>query len=482
MTGVSEIKLDELDLRSNPRKWIGSLIASYPHSVSKDEMDNLLSDFTEPMKTRMREESKYAIGLLMQNRLILCHSYFGEETITPKWEVIPRMLDTGNVLRYVSFLYEKGGILVKYWEKEATSSFIEWLNLPRKQAFLFGGKYKIYCEIEGITTGFELTENEMEKWLETHSELKLGTIKFAFPIQYLNVREIRAGRKRYDNTEEFIQDYEADKYGILDYQTQYERITKGSLPLLMKYYDEQTRVVRIEGEEEVVEVSKNTPGFDIIFVNERIDFRMGYLADITKRFINNEQIRLVHVGVKFKTPPAQLGSLSIYNNLIVDSLAQQLINYHNATNLQDNNLNILFKCGVLKILANNNAKSPIWYVLENIFARALNVISLSKQWSKVEDKILEYKPGDVLSGKYEHIISELSADLSEKLKYSPCKIYCIGIEDSGNLNPIPSNRLKSDRIDAITRGLKEALATESIYAFPVVQGDKGILVVIVQKP
>src|SRR3989304_1959310 len=75
LTGVSDIKLEELELRSNPRKWISSLMAGYPHSVSNDEMDNLLSDFTEPMKIRMREESKYAIGLLMQSKLILCHSY-----------------------------------------------------------------------------------------------------------------------------------------------------------------------------------------------------------------------------------------------------------------------------------------------------------------------------------------------------------------------------------------------------------------------
>ncbi|MFH1625384.1 MAG: hypothetical protein ABID54_09565, partial [Pseudomonadota bacterium] len=115
----------------------------YPDNVKREEEEYLLLDFTEPMKTRMREESKWAIGLLMPGKLVLCHSLFGEETITPEWKIIPRMLDMDNVSRYVCFMDDSGIITVRFWERDATSSFIEWLGLPHKQAFLFGGRYRI---------------------------------------------------------------------------------------------------------------------------------------------------------------------------------------------------------------------------------------------------------------------------------------------------------------------------------------------------
>jgi hypothetical protein len=179
---ASKMRLDELQLRANAKEWANFLIRGYPDNANEKEMGYLLNDFTESMKTRMREESKYGIGLLMPNRLILCHSSFGEETVTPEWKTVHRMLDTDNVLRYVCFVNEDNIVVVRYWEREATSSFIEWLGLPNKAAFLFGGKYRIRCQIENITTEFQLTDQEMENWLKSHAELKDGTIEFSSPI------------------------------------------------------------------------------------------------------------------------------------------------------------------------------------------------------------------------------------------------------------------------------------------------------------
>jgi len=167
----SSLSMDELRLRTNAKEWVNSLLRGYPDNTDEKEMGYLLSDFTDSMQTRMREESKYAIGLLMPNQLLLSHSAFGEETITPEWKIIPRMLDTDNVLRYVCFINEDGLTTVTYWEREASASFIEWLGLPRKAAFLFGGKYRIRCEIEDVTTEFQLTEEEMERLGQALMEL-----------------------------------------------------------------------------------------------------------------------------------------------------------------------------------------------------------------------------------------------------------------------------------------------------------------------
>ena len=473
---VSKSSIDELELRTNARKWATSLITNFPSNVNKDEMGYLLTDFTDAMRTRMREESKYAIGLLMESGLILCHSAFGEETITPEWKTIPRMLDTDNVLRYVYFINEKGTINVEYWEREATSSFVEWLGLPQKVAFLFGGRYRIFSQIEGVTTELQLTDSEMERWILSHPEFKDGTIKLSTPIQILNVAEVRAGRKSYENVQDFIQDYDAEKYGIARYEREYDRIKV--LPLLVKYYDEKTRLARKEGEEEITEVAKTTPSFDILFVNENIEFRASYLKDITKRFINDEMIRIFHAGVKFRASPIVLGGLEFYNRIQVDSLTQQVMEYYKDTGLQDRNLATLIKYVVLKRLADTNQESPLVHFFQPLYNEILGSAVLDKKWSKLEDKVLEYKSADFVAGGNGEVIARLRDDLSKKLKENPCKIYFVGVEDDGTVNPVPSSKLKSDRIETIRKGLERELISTNIYICSVPQADGSILLIL----
>ncbi len=475
---ASKSRMDELILRTNVKEWVSSLLGGPIDKTSEKEMGYLVSDFTDAMQTRMREESKYAVGLLMPSKLILSHSSFGEETITPEWKTIPRMLDRDNVLRYVCFINENGVINVRCWERDASSSFIEWLGLHRKAAFLFGGKYRIRCEIEDVTTELQLTEQEMEKWLQIHSELREGTIKFSSPVQFLSITEIMVGRKRYENPEDFIQDYEADKLGIPRYEKEYQKINTKFLPMLVKYHDERTQVVRIEGGEEIVEVTKTEPSFDILFVNECIAFRASYLKDIVKRFVNGEPIKIVHAGVKFKTYPFVIGCMEIYNDIQVDSLTQMVVSKYNSTSLQDIDLNMVLRYAMFKRLAEINSESPITHFFERVSQEIIKLVSIKGKWTGLEDTILEYKSGDIFTGSNAEIVEKLSKDLKKKLKESPCKVYFIGVEDDGTVYPIPSSRLKSDRVSTIRDSLKGELSIDNIYAYPVIQEESGILLIM----
>jgi hypothetical protein len=279
-----ESNLEDLGLGTLPRRWAIALIKSRTKHVRKDDARDLLIHFTDAMKTRMREASKYALALLLQNRLILCHSFFGEETITPQWKTIQRMLDTDNVLRYVCFTDTGKSVTVRYWEKEATDSFIQWLGLPRKEAFLFGGKYKIQSEIENYSVEFQLTEEEMAKWLQNHSEFERGEIELSKPISFLPVKGIIVGKRTYYTPDDFIQDYEADKKGILLYQKEYERLNKKPAPLFGRYFDDAFRVYSRYREEEITEVSK-PPNYELLFANSvTIDFRASYLSALAKKW------------------------------------------------------------------------------------------------------------------------------------------------------------------------------------------------------
>lgn len=474
---AQQMKLDDLLLRANVKEWATSLVTGYPENVREKEMSYILSDFTDSMKTRMREESKYAIGLLMPGKLILCHSSFGEETITPEWKTIPRMLDTDNVLRYVCFNAAIGSVAVRYWEREATNSFIEWLGLPNKAAFLFGGRYRFCCEIEGITTELQLTEQEMEQWLHVHSEIKSGKIEFSSPFQLLNINEIMVGRKRYEDPEDFLQDYEAEKQGILRYEKEYEKIKNEVLPLWLKYFDDKAQLVRKEEDEITTVVMKSTPGLDILFADGRIEFRASYLTDIAKRFINGEPMKIFHAGCKFKSPPLDLGSMGIYNRIHLDSLTEQLVEYYNSVSLQDKNLIALLRYAILRKLGEATSELPISYFFGRLSQGVLSSATLNGKWTNLEGKVLEYKSGDFLSGNNEEIIKKLVEDVENKLKESPLKIYFIGVEDNGTLHPVLASRLKSDRIDAIRNGLRNGLAIDTIYACPIIQVDTGILMI-----
>ena len=478
---IATLPLSEANLSTNPKRWIESLLGGYP-ALSKEDAESLLHDFTDSMKTRMREETKYALALLLPRKLLLCHSVFGEETITPDWKTIPRMLDVDNILRYACFYQNEGVVLVKYWEREATSSFMEWLGLPRKQAFLFGGKYRLICDIDGITTELQLSEEEIDRWLADHPELKQGEIHLHHPIQRLAVSEVRAGPKRYDHPADFIQDFNAEKFGVPLYQATYRKVKAGMLPLLMKYYDERTALVRKEGDSEVTELTKGTPEFDIIFADGDIELRATYASDITRRLVNGEELRLFHAGAKFSADPTRIGSLQLYNELSLTPALHSLLTYYRDTNLQDTTLDLLLRAVLLSLVSSSTSPAPVRFVCGVLRDGLLHASKLTGTITKLEDDAIEYKAQDVLRGNPAEVVLALASDLRSKLATTSTKVYIIGVEDAGAIDPIPSSRLRSDRLEAIRAGLVREFPGTSIHLFPAIHGDEGILLLVVFRP
>jgi hypothetical protein len=388
------------------------------------------------------------------------------------------MLDIDNVLRFVSFFHLDGDICVKYWERSATSSFIEWLGLPRKQAFLFGGKYRIATEIDNTSLEFQLTEDEMKQWLQEHPEFKLGEIKFSNPIKLLKVNEVRAGSKHYSNTQNFIQDYQAEQHGIPLYQREYENIKSEYLPLLMQYYDEEAQVIRIEGDEESILVTKSTPNFQILFADGEIKLRASYGQELARRILNKEELRICHAGMKFKAESFELGNIKIFNDIRANAFVNQVVGYYNEINLQDVVLDVVLQYVALQALSKSNRNLPLEYVFSFLADEIIMSISLSDRLSKVEDDLLEYKSRDILSGGNGRVIDDLAHDLKKKLSKNPCKLYIVGVEDDGAFDPIPASRVQSDRIEIIRKGIQNTLPDIEVFAFSVTQKDHALLFIL----
>ncbi len=177
---AQDIGIGDLKMREIQKEWI-KLSLDIKRRSKKKDVNLLLKDFTDVMKTRMREIGKYAISLSMTGKILLCHSSYAGETITPQWKAIPRMLDTGNIMRFVCFTEENGTIKAKYWEREASQLFINWLGLPQKMGYLAGGNCKIQVKIEGIVTELQLDDSEFEAFLINHPESKKGIIELNAP-------------------------------------------------------------------------------------------------------------------------------------------------------------------------------------------------------------------------------------------------------------------------------------------------------------
>lgn len=475
-----EKKIEEIELRTNPKNWILSLINGYPSDVDREKMANLISDFTENMMTRMREEEKYVIGMLSEGELILCHSVFGEATITPEWKIIPRMLDQDNVMRYVHFKKEVDSFRVKFYERYATDSFVEWLGLSQREAlFHFGGKYRIYTEIGGINSVFELTENQIEQWIEEHPEIRTSKIKLKSPIEMLNITQIIVGKKKYNNPKDFLQDCYAEKYSINYSQEQFKEIIKTLEPYQYKFFDEKSQVIMIKGDDKITKVEKRNPNFDILFSTKNIECRESYLDDIFRRFINGERIGIFHAGEKFLSIPIEIKPMEIWNKIKLNELTQKIIEYYQTANLQDRVLTRLFGFVIFTLLDAQNKPSYIHHFLEKFSKKFIEDIPPVSKVTKLEDKILEFKSRDYFGGKDEEIAMKIYTDLKKKLQEAQYKIYLIGVEDDGTIGFIPDSRIKSDRLENIRQKIKQESQVTHLYLIPVKCGDNENILILI---
>jgi len=478
-------KLDELSLDTNPRNWVKNLLenSSQPH---KEKMEELINDFTDCMKTRMREEEKYAVGLLYKNKLLLAHSEFGEETITPDWKVVKRLLDSHNVIRYVLFIRESNGdITVKYYEVCETDFFVEWLGQSVKDSiYYFGGKYRITTESsDGIIITLELPLDKVENWIGQHKEeIKNSKIEFQTPIRELKITQIRVGRKKYNNPRDFLYDFYSEMYNVEYYRKKFKEIN--SLERYMcecKYLDTKTQVVKIEGDNRSSFVTKTNTNFDILFTCDLVEIDENYLEDLCQRFRTEEPIKIYHAGHPVSTTPFKIKSMEIWNEVITSALFKNIYTYYRKGKSNvDYTISQLLEIILFYLLEIDNKKNHLSGFFNSFWKKLLENIKVGDRIIKLEDELFEFKARNYLDGKDEDIITKLSGDIKNKLKTNRIKIYIIGANDDGSLDPIPNARLKSDRLNRIIEKIKNEARVDILYPLWVsCENNESIVILIV---
>lgn len=488
-----EKTLEDVDFGENCTRWVLDILSGYPTS-NETSVDFLLNDFTDSMKTRSREEDKYAISIVSQNSLLLCHSRIGEQTITPFWKVAERMLDTDNVDRFVYFSREKDLIRINYFESSRSEFLVHWLGIPEKDAFYYlGGKNRIYVLICGMHCSLELSDDDIEEKFLREQILMIDRNQLLLPseIRRLQIEQIRVGKKRYNSAADFLQVYLARRYELTYYQEEYEKLSNSLDPLTIRFIDDRDYLVKIESGNEKVHLTKKNPNFHILFAGKMksggvIEVRSSFANQIASEFLNAQKIRIFHAGMNMYSSPRPLciKTMEIYNELELDDLTYTFLEYYNETRPQDKSIDDAL--GYLSLLLAQKAcgDKPISYIFDTLMNEILPEIRVSDVLLQNENDVIEFKSRDFLVGKDREIFERISKDLVTKMESSSFKIYIFGVDEKfGRMEPLNSDRFSSDRIGHLERKISSGLGgnTKILLAKVPIRGNNECLLILVAK-
>jgi hypothetical protein len=476
---IKSKNLSEISLNENCIFWINSIFRDYP-KINEEYMKFLLTDFTDSMRTRMREEEKYAIGIVTNDSIILCHSLFGEKTITPTWKVIERMLDKDNVIRFVCFKKEKNDIKVIFYEETKSISFIEWLGIPEKEAFsYFGGNNRFVVELHNTKLTFELSDEDFERQILQNKifKIKENKVILSSPVSEFPLIQIWRGKKPYKNYQEFLQDFLGQRYDLSYYQEEYKKLMNSLIPLSRKLIDDEFDVKDISNE---IVIKKINPNFSILFCNETIDLRISFIEKILSKLINGEQTRIFHAGMNLNSEPLRINKLEIYN-ILNANLSKYLIDYYNKVvdNISPSTNNI-FLYTIFGLLYLENLDKPISHFFRAIQTHLLNEMKIDAKTILNEDPVIELKSRDFLSGDNNQLIERFKNDIIKKLEENSFKIYIIGYDEKiKQFEPFPSSRFDEDRINYIKNKLKGILNCElEVFKLPFDENNSILLLTV----
>lgn len=443
----------ELELKENCIEWIIDVLNSFP-SFDEKLVRYLLNDFTGSMQTRMREEEKYAIAIVSDGDLLLCHSDVGEKTITPDWSVIERMLDSDNVKRFILFRKRNDSIDVVYWERYRSESFVGWLGLPESEAFYYlGGENRFYTEIDGMRCVIELSDNEVEDRLV--NLIDKNTIVLPQNIRRLPLIQIRSGKKRYSTLEEFREDLTNRKYNLTSFIEKYEKVMSSLEPLINRFIDDNNRVIKIENSHEKIIIRKINPHFVILFSNDQITMKNSFLEELHTKFLNNTHTRLFHAGMKISQKPLRIKSFEFFNKLATSTIIKTFIEKYERLKIIDEYIDKILCYTAVSLLEAENRVAPIHHFLNRFLEKLVIDYIPTSIILQREDKVIEFKSRDFFTGRDREIIEKVAEDLKSKIKTSEFKIYIIGVdEQTQKLEPLNSNRFKSERLNNIEAELK----------------------------
>ena len=451
------ININTLKMKSNTELFIRNIF----ENPSENLVSYLLNDFSEYMNTNMREKNNYIVLILFENKLILAHTKMGEISINTNFKVFERLIDKDNIMRVAFFEYCGEVINVAYYEKNKSKFFIDWLGLNEKKLFYsFNGQNKFFSSINGVPIVLEISDEDFDKFMnDDNISISKHGIKFSNPIGNLRIDRIMRYNKSYLDYTHFKRDFISIKYDIMYYKDKYHKINSSLTPYIQKIWDCED-VVKSDS----VYVKKENVHLKILFCNEFIDMDVIFINNIFSAIMNNEDIKLLHVGDEISEEPIIISNLKIYNNFCTE-LTNPLLEYLNEYKHSHPFRKILLYV-IFKMLYIENDSFKLRFLFKNLiecFGDDFELNSFLK-----EDSILELKSGDFFSGDNNEIIDKLIEDIPNKLNDFNLRIYLLGYDEKSRvITPFLSQQYNDDRIEAISKKINKKLKLKYLNIFKI---------------
>ncbi|MEW6010347.1 MAG: hypothetical protein AB1604_03555 [Euryarchaeota archaeon] len=481
-----ERDFEDIELEDNPHEFLFDIFNCMDKNEESftNHVKYLLNDFTSQMKTRRREDDRYAVCIVANDYVLLANTVFGEETITPSHEIIPRMMDKDTVMLYVLFRKDKHDkIKVRYYEFYPSLFFMDWLGLPQKDSHFYqGGKYRLYTDILGNTTVLELTEDDIEA---LRDNIVNNQIVLEKSLEIINIDQIRIGKNRYGEFSEFFEKFMDERYDLKYYHNKFIELANNLNTQICKYRDCNDGVEKFQDETYKVEIKKRNPNFNILFGaetgNANIEFRSEYIDVLSSQYSNGVSFKVFHAGDKFSQDPIRIQEMDIFNELSCN-FSKLLIDYINDTNFRDRDIFYMLSFTIFKILYHENKEKHVSTFFNLMASRCISMLQ-NKRITDNEDQILEYKSSDYFrEGEDQDVANNIIEDIRKKLSGSELKVYLFGIVEppKGKMDTIPQQQLSSDRLKSIENIILKEKYVNKINISPIeVDRDNCIVVLTV---
>lgn len=444
--------LEELDIDDNPQMFVNKLLSSYPDH-DQAFCTSLINDFSDSMRTRAREPGKYAVLILYDDSLALCHTDSEEMTITKEAEVLERLLDSDNVDKYARFRQTDEGIEVLQFERSVSKSFSDFLGLNIEQiAYEEAGDIKIFTEIDNSTVRFEFRQDEFEEKFIIGGDYDLFTEILETPSEQYRVNHIKMGRRRYDTVDEFLQQFYALYYDINTLKNQYSTLAESMTPHTTTVVDHEDKVTTGGPNGPTKLMKGNDSGFSVVFADKSIELSAGWRLELSKKLRSGETVRLHHAGNDFIEEPVPVGSFEIYNPINIDEKSlNRLYSITQEARTGEHLSNIIY-CVIFQTLF-EWCKSPISHFFDQMTRRFEDELSAEGMILRDEDRLMELKSRDWLVD----IENDEGAAkrISEEIQ-SESKLLLVGVEEQEQrIRPMSRNRWNSERNKRIRDRLRE---------------------------
>jgi len=307
------------------------------------------------------------------------------------------------------------------------------------------GEISIFTEIDDSTCAFQYEKDEfVNKFLNTDSGYEIMENLFRTPTNEYSVEQIQFGRRNYENTDDFLQDFYSLYYDVKSYQDHFAQVASSMEPWQGNIYDHKNKVTKGKNGQKFV--IKDHNDFNIVFAYKNIELSTQWRLELTQKFLDGVPTQFTHAGNPFSEEPVKIGCFEIYNDVEIDGLDELNRLYktlqRGGTGEQLSNL----LAYVIFVVAAEWSEPPLAQFFPQLASKYANRLDADGVVIRDEDNILEFKSNEWFGISDD---DELAKRISKEIQ-GDTRLLIGGIdEEDQSIRPINRNRFDSERNTSI---------------------------------